>query len=121
MTADRHTFTRGDTMIEVKDEDHVVVVNSWGNVSVHQAIRVTKAIIFYIDQTWAPKLQERRLRIQDVIFAGPKAIADKLATQLTSSRAQLNHDEYSAKVRQEKRDDDFIAAAMSALASQERK
>jgi hypothetical protein len=107
-------------MIEVKADDHVVICNTWGDAKAYHAVRVTGSTVFYMDTYWS-KPKESRLRRGDVIFAGPKAIADKLVAQLTSSRAQLAQDEQAAEARKAKRDAAFIAAAMSTLASEESK
>jgi hypothetical protein len=101
--------------INVKDGDFVVTRDRW-RIECVEAIRVTKQTIFYMDTTWG-KPKERRLRLQDVLFSGPKSTADRLREQLVSSYEQKNNDIRGANDRQHKRDDLFIAQAKASVPS----
>lgn len=101
--------------INVMDGDFVVVRNTW-DVMVIRATRSTKMKVFYIEDYWTvdgTKSRERSVRLQDTLFAGPEPIASHLAQQLMSSEAQLNQDATAAEQRRDKRDQAFIAKALS--------
>lgn len=98
--------------MQVKDGDFVVMVN-W-RPEVVQAIRVTEKVVYYNDGFYK---RERRLRLDDVVFAGPELLAKRLATQLTSSRAQYDEDQRKAAQRKNERDKLFIAKAVEATSS----
>lgn len=105
--------------IKVKDGDFVVTRDpsrSWRNVQCVEAIKVTKQMVLFIDTTWT-KPRERRIRLQDVVFAGPEEISKRLAEQLTSSNEQKLQDQKGAVERQRKRDEGFIAAAQARVVS----
>lgn len=80
--------------------------------SVYQAIRVTAALIFY---KYEANGSPHRARRDEIIFSGDKAVSEKLAAQLTSSRAQYNHECRTAHERKEKRNAELISRARSAL------
>lgn len=82
--------------------------------SVHQAIRVTAALIFY---RYEANNREHRARRDEIVFCGDKVTAEKLAAQLTSSRAQYDHECRTAHERKEKRNADLISRARAASES----
>lgn len=99
--------------VAFKDGDFVVTRDRW-RIECVEAIRVTKQTVFYIDRTWrAPK--ERRIRTDNILFAGLKDKAERLCQQLQSSYQQKVQDQQAASDRQRKRDDDFIAKANSGV------
>ena len=96
-------------MSDIKDGDFVVTRDRW-RIDCVRAIRLTKQTVFFIDESWG-KPRERRIRIQDVVFSGPEAVAERLCQQLRSSEQQKVNDQQAASERQAKRDESFIAEA----------
>jgi hypothetical protein len=94
-----------------KDGEWFVCKGRFGY-SIHQAIRVTAALIFYRYETNG---RDHRARQDEIVFSGGKASAEKLAAQLTSSRAQYDHECRTAHERKEKRNAELIEAARQAL------
>jgi hypothetical protein len=92
-----------------KDGDWFVRKGRFGY-SIHQAIRVTAALIFYRYEVGG---REHRARQDEIVFSGSKYVADKLAAQLTSSRARYDHECRIAHERKEKRNSELIARAAS--------
>lgn len=92
-------------MEKPKDGDFVVFKGRY-SFSVHQVIRVTSQLYFYKDNG-----RERRARMDEVVFAGTKDVADQLAANLTSSLAQYDQECRSAYERRTKREAQLIDSA----------
>ena len=100
--------------VQISDGDFVAVVNRYGRIEVRQVIKTSPAFFFYQEMRWAGEMVERRVRRDDVVFVGPRQIAEKLAAQLTSSQAQADEDKRRAVARRIERDKKFIEQANAA-------
>lgn len=94
---------------KIKDGDFVVTRGAY-KIDCVEVIRVTEKLIFYMDVSWRTP-RERRLRLQDVLFSGPQAVAKRLKEHLQSSYQQKIDDHRSASLRQSERDAKFITEA----------
>lgn len=102
--------------VHINDGDFVVIVSRYGRTEVRQAIKVSPAFLFYREKQWTfngpDKMVEHRMRRDDVVFSSSSsAVAERLAAQLTSSRAQSDEDERKAVTRRHERDRKFIEQA----------
>lgn len=92
-------------MVKPKDGEFVVFKGRY-SFYVHQVVRVTSQLYFYKDGD-----RERRARMDELIFAGTKDVANNLAAQLTSSRAQYDQECRSAYERRTNREAQLIDSA----------
>lgn len=102
------------TRVSIKDGDFVVTKGRWQAQAV-EAIKVSPQMVFYRDHDWNDR--ERRVRIDDVVFAGPRQIAERLKDQLNSSHDLYTQERNAAGQRKVARDEKYIAAAQAAIAS----
>lgn len=77
-----------------------------------QITKITPQKVFYRDLERSRTKDEQAFK-ELILFVGEETAAQRLLEQLTSSRAQQREDESRARERRERRDADFIAAAMA--------
>ena len=95
-------------MVDVKDGDWFVE-HDW-KYRVRKAIRITKQMVFYIDETWNNR--ERRVRLESVFFScTDRGAAQRVAEKLTSSDALCEQERRAAEDRRAARNEKIIAEA----------
>lgn len=99
--------------MKIEVGDYIVTADRW-RIEARPAIKVTAQCVF-----WKSDHSDHhfRVRLTDVVFAGPKEHAERLAQQLRSSFAQQVDDERAARERRKKRDEKFIEAAKASHTS----
>jgi hypothetical protein len=95
--------------VEIKIGDWFVTLGRW-RVEALEAIKVTPKLVMYRSDGFEHQFQ---VRIEEVVFAGTKEKAERLAAQLTSSAARADNEKLSAQTRQVLRDRKLIEAAQS--------
>lgn len=96
-------------LIDIKPGDFVVDMGRY-SIVVRKVVRVTDKCYFYQDEDGYRSGRDIRTDRHQVVFSGPKDIAERLRDQLTSSRDLRRQDEKAAYDRWQKRDADYIAA-----------
>lgn len=110
-TAASGSRATGDPKPSIAAGDFVVTKERY-SINVHFVMKVTPQSFYHMRG-----MRETRQSSANVVFSGPEHVANKLAAQLTSSRAQKSDDERRAYERREERDTKFINAAIESLRS----
>ncbi len=93
--------------MKIKTGDWFVTKERW-RIEAQEAIKVTSKLVFYQNEYFKRPF---RVRLDDVIFVGSQAAAQRLAQQLTSSMTQLHDEEREARERRKVRDLELIKTA----------
>lgn len=94
-------------MSDVKDGDFIVEQTQFG-VECRKVVKVTAKLIF-CDR--APYIGQRRIRTDEIVFAGVESDARRVAAQLVSSRARYNEECQNAQARRIERDRKIVKQA----------
>jgi len=94
-------------IIKPKVGEFIVFAETWRG-KVAEVTKVTEHTLTYKEEDYD---RETRMNLTGAVFSGPKHVAELLAQQLKSSRAQYQEEHNASALRRNERDAKFIAAA----------